>query len=138
MVVKSDTSGVRVFVYGSLKQGQVNNRVLADAELLGRCYLEGKYTMVDLGWYPAVIPGGDTERRIFGEVYRISEDHLDALDMIEGHPTYYERHKINTPWKNAWCYFLPDDYLSAGSEIESGMWNPIEEELDFERGCPSS
>ena len=96
---EEQTQGIRVFVYGSLKQGHCNYPALEDATFLGRCFLEGNYTMVDLGWYPAVVNHGvdGPVNRIFGEVYLVPEDTLYTLDCIEGHPTFYERRKIETP-----------------------------------------
>lgn len=135
MSSNSSTSGIRVFVYGTLKQGHVNHAALEGADFLGRCYLEDKYKMIDLGWYPAVVRGGNSMRRVFGEVYRVSETQLDSLDLIEGHPSYYERFKIETPWKNAWCYFLGSEYMEQGNDVDSGVWQPNKQELEFCRGC---
>lgn len=132
-----DPQGIRVFVYGTLKSGHCNNDALADAEFLGRCYIEGNYRLVDLGWYPAILDAPDDRvSRIFGEVYLISEDELLTLDCIEGHPEYYKRRKVPTPWKNAWCYFLPEDYNDRKVEdVENGIWEPSDEELEFARGA---
>jgi len=129
----------RVFVYGTLKQGHCNNDALSNARFLGRCYLEGNYRLVDLGWYPAILDrpdGDDTTTRIVGEVYEIDEDTLYTLDMIEGHPNYYTRRKVATPWKNAWTYFLPQAYndREGADEITSGIWEATDEEEEFVRG----
>lgn len=131
----------RVFVYGTLKAGHCNNTALANAEYLGRCYIDGTYTMLDLGWYPAVIDHGSDgpTNRIVGEVYSVSEDELYSLDCIEGHPTFYKRSKIETPWKKAWCYFLPESYLERDLDVvESGMWEPSDEEQEWVRGTSNA
>ena len=126
-------SKTRVFVYGTLKAGHPNSRALEDCELLGACYLDGQYRMLDLGWYPAVIQDEAVkEQRIFGEVYEVSEDVLYTLDCIEGHPEYYKREKVRTPWKNAWMYFLPCTYKEKGfPTVMDGVWKPSEAEQNY-------
>jgi gamma-glutamylaminecyclotransferase len=133
---KNDPNLPRVFVYGSLKAGQPNNRALAGATYLGRCYLEGPYKMVSLGHFPGVIETGVAEdrNRILGEVYEVTEDVLHTLDLIEGHPSFYNRRKVATPWKNAWCYFLPREYLTTRQEVETGIWRATDAETEFMRG----
>lgn len=131
------TSGIRVFVYGTLKMGHGNNCALGLGKFLGRCYIEGEYRMLDLSWFPGVVR--DSSRaatcRVWGEVYLVDEDTLDTLDCIEGHPHFYKREKVETPWKNAWCYFLPEEYLTEGHlTVTSGMWEPTTEEQEFARG----
>ena len=117
-------AGCKVFVYGTLKQGHGNNYALANSELLGECVIKGKYRMLDLGWYPGVVrvPAQQEIVEIHGEVYRIDESVLHTLDLIEGHPSFYERVKIVTDWKNTWMYFLPEQYLEEADVIADGNW----------------
>lgn len=136
------TRGIRVFVYGTLKQGHCNNPALENGKFLGRCYVEGRHKFYDLGWYPAIVDnseGDDSTMKVFGEVYLIDEDTLFTLDCIEGHPDYYKRRKVQTPWKNAWAYFLPSSYNDRDLElIEGGIWEPTEEEEEFARGTENA
>lgn len=121
-----DTSGIRVFVYGTLKEGYCNHDALKDggAQLLGKCRIEGEFALLDLGFYPAVVPdSGAGDRQVYGEVYLVDEDTLHTLDCIEGHPSYYTRFKVETPWKKAWVYMLPEDYLDKGyGRVVDGNW----------------
>jgi len=119
-----ETEGIKVFVYGTLKSGHGNNYALKDAEFLGRCFIEGEYTLVDLSWYPGLVKVGAEGSKVFGEVYRIDESTLNSLDAIEGHPDFYCREKVNTPWKKAWTYFLPDEYIEEHDVVEDGCWEP--------------
>lgn len=126
----------RVFVYGTLKQGKPNFPALNNATFLGRCCIEGPYVMVNLGWYPGVIelPDTKTEKRmICGEVYRVTDDILHTLDIIEGHPHYYARKKVETPFKKAWVYMLPPQNVEGRQIIDEGVWQPTAEETDFLR-----
>lgn len=125
----------RVFVYGSLKRGRGNHVVMEEArgKFLGYTILEGEYIMYDLGYYPGVVPApGQGRRAILGEVYEVDEDGLFALDCLEGHPSYYKREKIETPYKKAWCYFLPESYHDEGYEpVTGGIWQPNDEEFEY-------
>ena len=125
--------GIRVAVYGTLKAGKSNSDALRTAELLGTCAVAGNFKMFDLGHYPCVVRDGEQhDKRIYVEVYSVDEATLNVLDMIEGHPDYYEREKVGTPWKNAWMYFLPNSYARANYEpVETGCWKPDEAEQAY-------
>lgn len=130
------TAGIRVFVYGSLKQGRGNASALDAATLLGRCVLRGNYALLNLGWYPGLVMDKGLNGAVLGEVYRINKETLDLLDMIEGHPNYYRRTKVLTPWKGAWAYFLPEDYLGQRPVVEPSVadvsiWQPTDDEVSY-------
>lgn len=134
-----ETAGIRVFVYGSLKSGRGNWGALSAAQMIGRCVIEGRYKLLDLGHYPGLIctPSDEQVRKIVGEVYLVDKDTLDTLDMIEGHPDYYCRHKVTTPWKNAWAYFLPIAYDGQRPEVSATeghqIWRPTDDEVAYVR-----
>jgi gamma-glutamylcyclotransferase (GGCT)/AIG2-like uncharacterized protein YtfP len=95
--------------------------------------------MLDLGPFPAVVEHQDDDigvGKIYGEVYLVDEDTLYTLDCIEGHPSFYRRRKVDTPFKKAWTYFLPESYLhdQDNTIVESGLWRPTEDEEEFWRG----
>jgi gamma-glutamylcyclotransferase (GGCT)/AIG2-like uncharacterized protein YtfP len=123
---------LRVFVYGTLKSGRTNHEVLAGNTQVGRATIKGTFDFVNLGWYPAVIEHDKAaEREIGGEVWEIDQDTLATLDMIEGHPSFYERRKVRTSLGfNAWCYFLTPDFgdrphvttLFWGQNDEENQW----------------
>lgn len=119
------TKGIRVFVYGTLKKGEANHAVLRGSDFLGVCTIGPGYAMVDLGWYPGVVRDLGSEHEVSGEVYRVDEPTLHSLDAIEGHPTFYKRVKVSTPWKSAWVYTLPSGYLEDEEcrRISSGEWH---------------
>lgn len=122
-------NGIRVFVYGTLKKGQPNHYLLQDADFLGECVLSGGYRMVNLGWYPGVVRQTKDGQDVQGEVYRVDQPTFHSLDALEGHPTFYSRVKVPTPWKNAWIYTLPEAYLDGRyPDVEGGQWNGREAE----------
>lgn len=134
---KKKSEGIRVFVYGTLKHGHGNHRLLEKATFLGRCYITGTYRLLDLGWYPGLVLDQNTPKsNIFGEVYRITQETLDDLDILEGNGSYYTRTQVQTPWKKAWCYFLPGAYNDRNDlkYLEKGVWKPSDDENLFMKG----
>ena len=58
----------KVFVYGTLMNGESNHHFLENSTCLGKAAIEG-YDMYNVGgWYPAIIPGN---ARIIGELYEV-------------------------------------------------------------------
>lgn len=131
MTTEITSPGIRVFVYGTLKKGHGNHYLLEDAEYLGRCIVRGKFRMISLTYYPGVVRKPDAEPApILGEVYRVTEEELAALDMLEGHPNFYRREKVDTPFKKAWMYFLPEEYKEMQT-MPQGIWHPDDAEVGF-------
>ena len=109
-----------VFVYGTLRRGEENHRLLVQETMLGEVVTAREFTMIDLGDYPAVVQYGTYA--IVGEVYKIAGDTLAKLDELEEYPEYYQRTIISTRYGDAWMYVLsgmPDGCISP---IECGDW----------------
>jgi len=132
---------VRVFVYGTLKDGHGNHGYYLAGNpavsKLGRCYISGDYRMYSNGAFPMVTRGSDQDRvsHIVGEVYEIDEHTLDSLDALEGHPDWYCREKVETPFKKAWVYLMPEDgRFASDSLVKSGCFAMTEEEAEWING----
>lgn len=112
----------KVFVYGSLKEGFGNHRVMerSNGRYIGVHHTDAEYTMVSLHSFPGVVLGGDTS--IKGEVYEV--DHLTHLDRLEGYPSFYNRKIIYTEYGPAWMYFLADRHqnIDQYKKVTSGEW----------------
>lgn len=133
---EQNSSGIRVFVYGTLKEGHGNWSYLLDNDRctkLGRCVVTGPYSMYSMGFFPAVVEvDGAEDAEMVGEVFVVDEDTLDALDCLEGHPNWYERKQVDTPWKKAWMYVMPmKETYGDDSIIESGCWSMSPEEAEW-------
>jgi gamma-glutamylaminecyclotransferase len=76
-------------VYGSLLSGEDQHRRLAGSTLLRSCRTAARYTLVDLGAYPALLRRGTTS--VHGEVYEVDAATLGLLDAFEGHPALFRR-----------------------------------------------
>jgi len=71
----------KVFVYGTLKRGHYNHRLLVDSDYVGDGSIEG-FDIYDLGCYPGVVQG---TRTVHGEVFSVTDDVLRHLDCLEGY-----------------------------------------------------
>lgn len=105
---------MKVFVYGTLKKGWGNNRLLQQdgAVFLYEHVFEGPFDMVDLHAFPGLIESPENQNsKIKGEVYLINDAVLSDLDRLEGNGSFYERRYIEQ--EDFWVYVLmkTDKYL---------------------------
>jgi gamma-glutamylaminecyclotransferase len=110
-----------IFVYGTLRPGQPNHRLLGRSEWLGTFRTTPRFTLADLGAFPAMIDGGDTS--VIGDLFAVDRETLRALDYLEGHPRFYRRQAI--PLENgqmAQAYLLPADQATGRPRIAGGDW----------------
>ena len=117
-----------VFVYGTLKRGFGNNRLLSGSKFLGEARTEDKFALYESG-IPFVIEDEQVSQ-ISGEVYEVDERTLARLDRLEGHPNWYFRKMVNISVNateryetekriQAWIYFFPK---RQGILIKSGVF----------------
>uniref|UniRef100_A0A8C9USD7 Gamma-glutamylaminecyclotransferase n=1 Tax=Spermophilus dauricus TaxID=99837 RepID=A0A8C9USD7_SPEDA len=90
-----------VFVYGTLKQGQPNHKVLLDcangfAAFQGRGRTAKPYPLVIAGEHniPWLLHLPGRGHCVLGEIYRVDEHMLGFLDDFEGCPDMYQRTKV--------------------------------------------
>ena len=84
-----------LFVYGTLKNGFHNHHLLEDAEFVCSAITKQKYPMVNIEeYFPYLIDVEGDGYYIEGEVYKINEEILAMLDILEGYPDLYNRHKL--------------------------------------------
>ena len=110
-----------VFVYGSLKMGLSNHRLLRGSRFIDFAKTDPEYTMISFGHFPAVMRGGTTA--IHGEVYEVDDETLARLDQLEGHPHFYRREQIIIAGIKLTTYLLPDDYFTRQGR-RGGIWEP--------------
>lgn len=107
-------------VYGTLKKGHPNHRVIGNAEYLGSCAIEG-WAMYSLGYFPCIVPM-KLSSRVVVEVYAL--DDLAAADRLEGYPNFYDRTKVRTSYGEAWVYFMREAPDGA-KKVRSGNWSRV-------------
>lgn len=123
------TSGVKVFVYGSLLEGLSNHQVLKRAKgraLSDAAWTVKEYLLADLGAFPGVVKLDNMPEDkinlfsacIAGELYEVET--LSHLDALEGYPNFYGREFVEIEYLDlecsynrvmAWLYYLPEDLV---------------------------
>ncbi len=115
-----------VFVYGTLKKGFSNHRLLSGAEFVAAAQTLEKFAMYSTG--TPIVLKEEAVSPIFGELYRVDEKILAALDSLEGHPDWYRREQVEvlvddgergTRMETAWLYFSLD---KRGTLVPSGKF----------------
>jgi gamma-glutamylaminecyclotransferase len=102
-----------VAVYGSLKRGFGNHRLLEQAQFVGVGETPPIYQMRGAGRsYPGIFSG---DSRVQVEVFSVTDSELKRLDQLEGHPSFYNREVTNILLDSgealpAFIYKLPDTY----------------------------
>lgn len=115
----------KVAVYGSLRKGLVNHRVVAEATYLGTFETAPKYTLYSVGdAFPGLKQYGNTSVKM--EVYEVNKQQLGRLDILEGYAegrqgNHYERFELNTPYGKAYCYEY-NNFPSGLAVVDSGDW----------------
>lgn len=108
----------RVFVYGTLRKGFGNHRLLEDSTFVDNAVIRGE--MRHLGGFPGVHLHGNDQ--VHGEIYEVTEDVMFRLDRLEGHPNFYERQIVDSSKGPVWVYLFPENHMLDNSVIKDGVW----------------
>lgn len=115
---------IDLFVYGTLKEGFGNNRILSrGARKLGPAQTEGNFILMDFGGFPGMYEKtGQTP--VTGELWEVDGDALQRCDYLEGHPTFYKRTPITVVFEGSprkcETYFYQGHL--HGRVCEQGIW----------------
>jgi len=110
-----------VFVYGTLRRGEVNHPWLAGACFEGEGQLPGAL-LHDLGPFPMGVEGNGL---IHGEVYGLSARGLADLDRLEGHPRLYRRRRLPlADGRLVWVYLGRPRQVRHAPVLAAGRWLP--------------
>lgn len=98
-----------VAVYGTLKLNNSNYyRYLNDSLFIGSGTTKDKYPLVIKG-LPFLINEKGMGHNVCVDVFKVSDDTLMRLDLLEGHPNWYQRKKIpiqvDSHTISCWVYF---------------------------------
>jgi gamma-glutamylcyclotransferase (GGCT)/AIG2-like uncharacterized protein YtfP len=107
---------MRIFVYGTLKQGFHNHRCLEGAAYVREAYLSIPFRMFDTGGFPVLLPATANKPGYFptGEVYELPEGRdgeiiLARLDRLEGEGRMYHRQEHQTMDGEVVSVYIGDD-----------------------------
>ena len=118
----------RLFVCGSLRKGELNHdrfdgfgdRLVATGTISG-------VLLKDLGTYPALFPSANSNDRVVGEVYDISDQLGEVIDAWESGDGYLPRAvQVTTPEGEfaAEAYFYRDpDRIANAPLVSGGDWS---------------
>ena len=110
-----------VGVYGSLREGLSNHRLLQDAEFVGIDNLPAEYGMVSLGGFPGVFKDGTSA--IVLELYLVDDQGVARLDQLEGNGSFYTREQVLTDGNALpWVYLLPKEHYKDNEPVAGGDW----------------
>ncbi|MGB4248460.1 MAG: gamma-glutamylcyclotransferase family protein [Pseudohongiellaceae bacterium] len=115
-----------VAVYGTLKRGMANHRLLEEARYVGSDLLTS-ITLYDLGDYPAALL--ESSGGIQVEVYEVSDaqiadlDRLEEIDPRNPDAGLYSRCICQTRHGNAWIYIY-NRAVDGRARIGNGSWTP--------------
>ncbi len=110
-----------IFVYGTLRKDGLNHVFMQKAVLLKTNYCLSGYRLYDYNhWYPYMIES-HPEDIVTGEVYRIDEATLEALNKLEDieHQVY---RLVYLPAHQCYTYLKFDQDVSGLLPIAGGDW----------------
>lgn len=105
---------LKIAVYGSLRAGMGNNRIIESAKKIATEKVSLPFAMFDLGGFPGLVPVEENNDMIV-EVYEVDPETYRRVERLEGYPSFYDRQVIETSVGAADIYFLP-----RGSEWSNG------------------
>jgi gamma-glutamylaminecyclotransferase len=112
---------LKLFVYGTLRYGQPGHALLRGAPLLAEVHTAARFTLVELGGYPALVEGGQTA--IVGEIYEVEADILTELDRYEDVPEMYQRVSMRIAGHDVLVYALPTERAAGRPRLADGDWS---------------
>jgi len=124
---------VFVFVYGTLKKGYGNNRLLETSEFIGNAVTIKKFPMIgEGGAFPYMLDIEGDGFNVKGELWKVDEATLlYSLDSLEGYPGHYVRKVIDvattTDVYQAVAYFKADIRPSDKLEKYISEWTRRDE-----------
>lgn len=117
------------FVYGTLKRGYGNNRILqqsSTAQFIEEGVTAPEFNLYHLGGFPGVTENGETA--IHGEIWSVQDSETKRrLDMLEGYrkddPTggLYNKKTIEINDKQVTIYLI-NRYNNEKNKLTTGKW----------------
>lgn len=109
-------------VYGSLRNGFGNNRLLKESDHLSTETISIPYRMVSLGGFPGLVPS-DENHDIVVEVWAVDDSTYRNVEWLESYPNFYQKAVVNTTQGEGEVYVIEDPYYQQEPSVESGDWS---------------
>ncbi len=121
-------NGSLVAVYGSLREGLGNHRVLntnnnGSTRKEDGLIPKNKFTMHSLVNFPGLVKDSLSDVEIVVEVYEVNtQGTAQDIDWLEGYPSFYDRELVELKdGRSCWVYFV-DEVYKSNPEVLSGDW----------------
>lgn len=112
---------IRLFVYGSLLRGERDHELLDQAVFVGPAKTAARYTLVDLGPYPALLENGRSS--IVGELYVVDRKQRFVLDVKKECPVLFHRIEVELEdGSRAEAYAMRDEQVRGKRRLPRGDW----------------
>src|SRR5438105_2133776 len=107
-----------LFLYGSLKRGHSNHRLVADQEYLGDAATEPRYRVIEIEQYGGLIRDDAAGLAVRGELWAVSRCRLLELDDFETGEGLWARGPVAVPGRDGveayfWVGEVPADVRSG-------------------------
>jgi gamma-glutamylcyclotransferase (GGCT)/AIG2-like uncharacterized protein YtfP len=104
----------KIAVYGTLRAGEANARLMKRAKFVANARTPQRYTMRSMGGFPCVSKNGASSIAV--ELYEVDDETLGRLDDLE--------EIVDTTEGPAWMYLMPSDQrYEQLPVIKSGDWS---------------
>lgn len=118
----------RFAVYGTLKRGFGNNRLLESSKFLGEQKIPG-FKMYSLGGFPAINKANE-DSNITIEVYEVDDPqvvkNVYSLEHYSGERdnphNWYDTVDVSTKWGDAEIFYFKKDLQDSNPTVEDGVW----------------
>ena len=111
----------RLFVYGTMLQGERDHALVATLERRGVAKTEASFHLVDLGAYAALVPGGSIA--VAGEIYALDRATLATIDVLRQVPLLFKRVRIHLDGDDlAESYVMEPEQVRGRRRLEHGDW----------------
>ena len=111
----------RLFVYGSLLEGESDHGLLGAGQRLGAYQTEPAFHLIDLGAYAALVPGGSTS--VVGEVYLVDLATLLKVDVARQVPILFDRVAVGlSDGSRGEAYVMNPDQVRGRRRLHHGDW----------------
>jgi len=120
----------KVFVYGSLKKGFGNHRIIENSTFIGEAVTkDSDFQMISFGGFPGVVRRPEFINRVHGELYEVDDKALRHMDMLESNGMFYNRDELDfftlsqpsMVIHTAWVYLLiehhPEKCLEKSADV---------------------
>lgn len=108
-------------MYGLLLAGEREHPLLEGSAFLGAATTLPRYTLVDLGVYPALLDRGSVA--IVGELYGISRKQRFTLDVKKEVPVLFQRIVVQlADGTAAETYAMKDEQVRGKRRLANGDW----------------